>query len=122
MPKSYELISNSNVNRSGRPDANLANDSEHLGGIPAEDYATKEWVKDYHGSKESNLLDYINRRDGEVLDEAKEYANALVRNQDFSDFAGIDDLQALNTNLTNKINTDIANQKSYTDQKNTSHS
>ena len=117
MPKSYELISNSNVNRSGRPDANLANDSEHLGGIPAEDYATKEWVKDYHGSKESNLLDYINRRDGEVLDEAKEYANTLVRNQDFSDFAGIDDLQALNTNLTNKINTDIANQKSYTDQK-----
>lgn len=117
MPKSYELISNSNVNRNGRPDANLANDSEHLGGIPAEDYATKEWVKDYHGSKESNLLDYINRRDGEVLDEAKEYANALVRNQDFSDFAGIDDLQALNTNLTNKINTDIANQESYTDQK-----
>ena len=117
MPKSYEEISNANVRSGGKTDANLANDALHLGGIPAEDYATKEWVKEYHGSKESNLLDYINRRDGEVLGEAKEYANSLVRNQDFSNFAELDDLNTLNTNLTNKIDTEIANQKAYTDQK-----
>ena len=117
MPKSYEEISNANARSGGKTDANLANDALHLGGIPAEDYATKEWVKEYHGSKESNLLDYINRRDGEVLGEAKEYANSLVRNQDFSNFAELDDLDTLNTNLTNKIDTEIANQKAYTDQK-----
>ena len=40
MPKSYEQISNQNVNSTGKPDSNLANDSNHLGGIPAEEYAT----------------------------------------------------------------------------------
>ena len=117
MPKSYEEISNANVRSNGKTDVNTSNDSNHLGGIPAEEYAKKEWVKEYHGNKESSLLDYINQRDNATLNEAKEYANALVRNQDFSDFAEIKDLQALNTNLTNKINTDIANQKTYTDQK-----
>lgn len=117
MPKSFEEISKSNANSGGKTDANLANDSNHLGGIPAEDYATKEWVKEYHGTQERNLKAYIDGKDISTLEAAKEYANALVRNQDFSDFAGLDDLQALNNNLTNKINTDIANQKAYTDQK-----
>lgn len=117
MPKSYEEISNANVRSGGKTDANLANDSNHLGGIPAEDYATKEWVKEYHGLQESNLKGYVDSQDNKVLSEAKEYANALVRNQDFSNFAELDDLNTLNTNLTNKINTEIANQKAYTDQK-----
>lgn len=117
MPKSFEEISKSNANSGGKTDANLANDSNHLGGIPAENYATKEWVRNYHDGKESALTEYVNSRDTAILNEAKEYANTLVRNQDFSDFAGIDDLQALNTNLTNKINTDIAGQQAYTDQK-----
>ena len=117
MPKSYEEISKSIANQNGKTDANLANDSNHLGGIAADEYATKEWVKDYHGNKESSLLDYINQQDNAMLNAAKEYTNSAIRNQDFSDFAEIDDLQALNTNLTNKINTDIAGQKSYTDQK-----
>lgn len=117
MPKSYEEISKANARSNGKTDANLANDSNHLGGIPAEEYATKRWVKEYHDGKESKLKEYIDQQDISTLEAAKEYANALVRNQDFSDFAGIDDLQALNKNLTNKINTDIANQKSYTDQK-----
>lgn len=117
MPKSFEEISKSNANSGGKTDANLANDSNHLGGIPAEDYATKEWVRNYHDGKENALTEYVNGRDTAILNEAKEYANTLVRNQDFSDFAGIDDLQTLNTNLTNKINTDIASQQAYTDQK-----
>ena len=117
MPKSFEEISKSIANQSGRPDANLSNDSNHLGGIPAREYATQEWVKDYHGNKESALTDYINQQDAAMLNAAKEYTNAAIRNQDFSNFAELDDLQALNTNLTNKINTDITGQKSYTDQK-----
>lgn len=117
MPKSFEEISKSIASQNGKTDANLANDSNHLGGIPAEDYATKEWVKEYHGNKESTLTDYINQQDAAMLNAAKEYTNSAIRNQDFSDFAEIDDLQALNTNLTNKINTDIAGQKAYTDQK-----
>ncbi len=117
MPKSFEEISKSNANSGGKTDANLANDSNHLGGIPAEDYATKEWVRNYHDGKESALKKYVDGRDTAVLNEAKEYANTLVRNQDFSNFAELDDLQTLNTNLTDKINTDIANQQAYTDQK-----
>ena len=117
MPKSYEEISKSFATQSGRPDANLANDSNHLGGIAAEDYATKDWVQKYHGNKESSLKQYIDQQDEATLNAAKEYTNAAIRNQDFSDFVEFVDLNALNTNLTNKINTDIANQKSYTDQK-----
>ncbi len=117
MPKSFEEISKSNANSGGKTDANLANDSNHLGGIPAENYATKEWVKEYHGIQESNLKKYVDSQDNKILNEAKEYANSLVRNQDFSNFAELDDLNTLNTNLTNKINTEIANQKAYTDQK-----
>ena len=103
MPKSYELISNSNANSSGKPDANLANDSNHLGGIPAEDYATKKYVQDYHDNKESSLRKYIDNQDNAKLNEAKEYANSLVRNQDFSDFAKDTDIQALDEKLSEKI-------------------
>lgn len=117
MSKSYEEISKANSSSAGKTDANLANDALHLGGIPAEDYATEEWVKNYHGEKESTLTDYINQQDTNTLEAAKEYTNASIRNQDFSSFAKITDLQALNKNLTDKINTDIANQKAYTDQK-----
>ena len=117
MPKSYEEISNANVRANGKTDANLSNDSNHLGGIPAEEYATQEWVKEYHGNKESTLKGYIDQQDSSVLTSAKEYANALVRGQDFSDFAQLSDIQTLNKNLTDKINTEIANQKDYTDKK-----
>lgn len=117
MSKSYEEISKSIASQNGRPDANLANDSNHLGGIAAENYATKEWVKNYHGNKENDLKEYIDQQDEVTLNVAKEYTNAAIRNQDFSSFAELDDLNALNTNLTNKINTDIAGQKSYTDKK-----
>lgn len=117
MSKSYEEISKANANSAGKTDANLANDALHLGGIPAEEYATEEWVKEYHGNKESNMLDYINQQDAAMLDAAKEYTNSSIRNQDFSSFAKLTDLQTLNKNLTDKINTDIANQKAYTDQK-----
>ena len=117
MTNSFEEISKSIAGQNGKTDANLANDSNHLGGISAEEYATKAWVQAYHGDLESKLRQYINQQDNAVLNEAKEYANSLVRNQDFSDFAEISDLQALNKNLTDKINVDIAAQKQYIDSK-----
>lgn len=117
MPKSYEEISKSRASSSGKPDANLANDSFHLGGIPAEDYATKEYVQNNLDNNSKSQKEYIDTQDEKTLQQAKEYANALVRGQDFSSFAKLTDVQALDTKLTKKIDTDIAGQKAYTDTK-----
>ena len=115
--KSYEQISNSNARSAGKTDANLANDSNHLGGIPAERYATKSWVQQYHDNKEKILRQLMQQSDADTLNAAKEYANSLVRGQDFSGFAKVSDVQALDKKLTEKIDTEIANQKKYTDAK-----
>ena len=117
MPKSYEEISKSRASSSGKPDANLANDSLHLGGIPAEDYATKKYVQENVINSEKDQKEYIDAQDVKTLQDAKEYANALVRGQDFSGFAKLTDIQALDEKLTKKINQDIEGQKSYTDTK-----
>lgn len=117
MTNSFEEISKSIAGQNGKTDANLANDALHLGGIAAEDYATKAWVQAYHGDLESKLRQYIDEQDAAILSAAEEYANSLVRNLDFSNFAELSDLQALNKNLTNKINADIATQKQYIDSK-----
>lgn len=103
MPKSYEEISKANANSSVKTDANIANDALHLGGIAAEEYATKKYVQDYHDNKEKALKQYIDEQDVAKLNEAKEYANSLVRNQDFSNFAKDIDIQALDTKLSKKI-------------------
>lgn len=112
-----EQISKNISSSSGRPDANLANDSNNLGGIPAEDYATKEYVKQYHDEKESNLKKYIDEQDQSMLQQAKEYTNSQIRNQDFSGFAKVTDVQALDKKLQEKITEGDNAQKSYTDQK-----
>lgn len=117
MSRVSEQISKSNATSQGRTDANLANDALHLGGIEANDYATKQWVQDYHDGKESALKQYINSQDANVLQQAKEYANSQIRNQDFSNFAEIGDLQALNTNLSSQITQGLTEQKNYTDSK-----
>ncbi len=103
MAKSYEQISNNNSSSSGKTDANIANDALHLGGIPAEEYATKKYVQDYHDNKEAALRKYIDKQDNSKLDEAKEYTRTMIRNQDFSSFAKDTDVQALDTKLTDKI-------------------
>ena len=112
-----EQLSTNFSNSSGKPDANLSNDSNNLGGIPANDYATKEWVKDYHDGKEEKLREYIDGQDQSILDQAKEYTNSQIRNQDFSGFAELKDMQALNENLQQKITEGDNAQKAYTDQK-----
>ncbi len=103
MPKSYEEISNYNASSQGKTDANLANDSLHLGGIPAEEYATEKYVQDYHDNKEASLKKYIDQQDAAKLNEAKEYTNTMIRNQDFSDFAKDTDITALEQKLTQQI-------------------
>lgn len=113
MQNSYERISKSNG--TGKTDANLANDSNHLGGIPAEDYATKSYVQQYHGQKEEILRKDMAEADQGVLGSAKEYANSLVRNQDFSSFAKFTDIQALDNKLSGEMEEGLQEQKQYTD-------
>ena len=104
MSNSFEEISKFTAQSGGRPDSNLANDSNHLGGIPAEEYATKTWVQQYHERMELLLRKYIDTQDASILEQAKRYADAAIGSQDFSQFAKISDLQTLNQNLTAKIN------------------
>lgn len=117
MAKASEEISKYNANSGGKTDANLANDSNHLGGIPADEYATKKYVQDYHDNKEAALKQYIDGQDNAKLQEAKAYADQIVAGQDFSSFAKVTDVQALDTKLSNKITQEAATQKSYTDSK-----
>lgn len=117
MAKVSEQISKANATSQGRTDANLANDSNHLGGIAADEYATKKYVQDYHNTKESAQKEYIDQQDQAVLNQAKEYTNSQIRNQDFSSFAKVTDVQALDTKLSGELTDGLNAQKNYTDQK-----
>lgn len=117
MSTSYEKISKNNTSSQGKTDSNLSNDSNHLGGVSAEDYATKKYVRDYHTNKEQKQKEYIDEQDAKILEKAKEHANSLVRNQDFSGFAKNADIKALDTKLSNEISAGLAGQQTYTDNK-----
>ena len=117
MAKVSEQISKANSTSQGKTDSNLANDSNHLGGIPADQYATQEYVRNYHDTKELNQKNYIDKQDQAILEQAKEYANSQIRNQDFSSFAKVSDMQALKTSLETKIEEGDNEQKAYTDSK-----
>ena len=117
MNTSYEEISKNNTSSQGKTDNNLSNDSNHLGGVSAEEYATKKYVRDYHNNKEQKQKEYIDNQDVKTLEKAKEHANSLVRNQDFSSFAKNTDIKALNTKLSNEISTGLAGQQTYTNNK-----
>lgn len=117
MSKVSEQWSKANAKNQGRTDSNLSNDSNHLGGIPADEYATKEYVQEYHNTKEGSLKDYVDKQDQSILNEAKEYTNSQIRNQDFSSFAKLTDVQALDKKLSEDIEAGDNAQKAYTDQK-----
>lgn len=117
MAKVSEQISKANSTSQGRTDANLANDALHLGGITADEYATKAYVQDYHNKKEATQKEYIDQQDQSVLNQAKEYTNSQIRNQDFSSFAKVTDVQALDEKLSDEIETGLTAQKNYTDEK-----
>lgn len=103
MANIYEEISKSNSQGGGKPDANLANDANNLGGVPAEQYATHKYVQNYHNTKETAQKEYIDQQDAKTLQEAKEYTNSQIRNQNFSDFAKLKDVQAVDSKLSQKI-------------------
>lgn len=103
MPRSSEEISNYNSGSSGRTDANLANDSNHLGGIPADEYATQEYVQRYHDTKEAAQKEYLDTQDTKNLNNAKAYTDLMIQNQDFSGFAQKTDVLALQQDTANKL-------------------
>lgn len=103
MAKPSEEISKYNSSSNGKTDANLANDALHLGGIPADEWAAKRFVQQYHDNKEEILREYIDTQDLAKLQEAKNYVDTAIRNQDFSAFAKLTDLQALSATLTARI-------------------
>ena len=70
MARVSEEISKANTVGQGKTDANLSQDSNHLGGIPADDYATKKYVQEYHDTKESSLKNYIDSQDQSMLNQA----------------------------------------------------
>lgn len=117
MAKASEEISKYKANSSGKTDSNLANDSLNLGGIGADEYATKDYVQKYHDTKEEKLKQNINEKDAEILKEAKAYSDEIVNNQDFSKFAKVTDVQAIDDKLSQKISNQDIEQKSYTDGK-----
>lgn len=115
MSTPYEEISK--TSNSAKTDSNLAADSLKLGGIEAEDYATKKYVQIYHDKKEEDLRKYIDSQDTANLKEAKEYADSLVRNQDFSKFAKLTDVNSLKEKVESEITEKATEQKNYTDSK-----
>ena len=116
MARSSEEISRNNTS-GGKPDTNLANDSLHLGGIPADEFATEKYVQNYHGAKEAIQKQYIDNQDSQKLQEAKNYTDTVVANQDFSSFAKVTDVQTLNRNLNNKIDYEINQLSNQTEQR-----
>ena len=115
MSKPSEEISQYYANSGAKTDSNLANDSLHLGGIEAEEYATKKYVEEYHGQKEEILKEQISNQDKSVLDESKAYTDQAVAGQDFSSFAKLTDVQAVDEKLQKKITEGDTEQKNYTD-------
>lgn len=119
MARPSEEISKSNVRSAGKTDSNLANDSNHLGGIPADQYITQNFYDQHMEFYEQNQKEYIDAQDTQNLKDAKAYTDLMIRNQDFSNFAEIKDLNALRDNLSKKIedcHTNCANElKTKTD-------
>lgn len=117
MSTPYEEMSETSISSVGKPDSNLANDSNKLGGIDAEEYATKEYVKKYHNAKEDTLKKYIDNQDNAKLNEAKEYTNSMIRNQDFSGFAKGTDVTALKNKIEAELSEQATQQRNYIDTK-----
>lgn len=112
MAKSSEEISKNNVGSNGRTDSNLANDTLHVGGIPANEIATQTYVQELQEAKGNDLKEYVDIQDSNTLNSAKNYTDTAIRNQDFSHFAKDTDLAVLNRNLTQSIEDCSANCRS----------
>lgn len=106
MPTPYEEISEhySNV-ESVKTDANLAQDTLQLGGIDAEDWATKKYVRQVDTNNSIRDQAYADAKAKEALDAAKAYSDAGIRNIDFTPFATNASLNVVRDNLQQQINT-----------------
>ena len=120
MPTPYEEISEAYASRDmQKTDANLAQDTLQLGGIDAENYATKDYAKNLVKNKSNQDKSYADGQANQALEESKAYTDESIRNIDYSDFATKADVNTLNNkhkdnvneinNLKNRVNTNASN-------------
>lgn len=111
MPNPYEEISNAYGSRSQvNTDANLALDSLMLGGIEAENYATKEFTRIMANNILVQAKNYTQSEVTRILQLAKAYTDQSIANQDFSAYAKKADLNAAILNAVNQCTEYINNQ------------
>lgn len=109
MPNPYEEISNSYGSRAQvNTDANLALDALMLGGIEAEEYATKEFVRILANNILAQAKNFTSEEVARILQLAKSYTDQCIANQDFSAYAKKSDLNAAILNAVNEM-TDYIN-------------
>ena len=122
MSTPYEEISQNYSSREAvKTDSNLAQDSMQLGGIDAENYATKEYVKQAVNNKSTEDKEYTDSQIEEITETLKGYTDNVVGNIDFTPYAKKTDLEAESNNLKAHCETSCTNTlnsaKTYTDQK-----
>ena len=111
MPTPYEEMSSANASASNvRTDANLALDSLLLGGIDAEEYATKVYVGQVRDFIIDKCKEYTDEETAKALALAKAYTDTVVRNIDYSRFATKADLAAAINNAVNECKQYVNNQ------------
>lgn len=110
MPTPYEEISENYSNREAvKTDANLAQDTLQLGGLDAEDWATKVFVNQKDANNSIRDQAYADRKAQEALNVAKAYSDAGIRNIDFTPFATNASLNATKNNLKQEMSDDKNN-------------
>lgn len=110
MPTPYEEISNNyNSREATKTDANLAQDSLHLGGLPADDYATKEYVKKVNDKNSKEDKEYTDNEISKLNENLKGYTDNAIDNIDFSPYAKKTDLAAAVNNMKEHCETNCAN-------------
>ena len=120
MSTPYEEISETYSSREAvKTDANLAQDSQQLGGLDAEDYATKEYVKKALSNNSKQDKEYTDSQIKQITETLKGYTDNVVGNIDFTPYAKKTDLEAVKENLEEHCKNSCANTltqaKAYTD-------
>lgn len=114
MATGYEEISNHYASREiMQTDSKLSQDSNMLGGIPAEDYATKQYVLQISERNSKEDRDYTNEKIKQIKQELKSYSDISIDNIDFSNYATKTDLNSKTKYTLNSANnyTDVSIEK-----------
>ena len=97
MPTPYEEISKSYASKEmHKTDANLAQDSMQLGGIDAEEYATKDFVKQVEEANSKKDHEYTNEQIKAAKEASNSYTDKAIQNIDYGDFATKNDINVVN--------------------------